>query len=293
MVTVNFANISLVYLNGKFFMPEDVQISPFDRGFLFGDGVYEVIPVFNGRLFRLADHMKRLAASLRAIELPNPHNDGEWLNVFMQLITAAGPGDHSIYLQITRGVAPRDHAFPREPRPTAFAYIQPIRYPRPEEIEQGVAAITLTDTRWARCDIKAISLLPNVLARNLALETGAAEAILIRDGFVTEGAASNIFVVTGGRLYTPPKSQYLLPGVTRDVLLELARDHRVSAFEAPVSEMMLRTADEIIMTSSTKELLPVTKLNGLAVGDGRPGRVFRRLLEIYRDYKDAYIWAKV
>jgi D-alanine transaminase len=293
VVTVNFANISLVYLDGKFYMPEEVRISPFDRGFIFGDGVYEVIPVFNGRLFRLPDHLQRLAASLRAIELPNPHDDAGWLNIFQQLITAAGPGDHAIYVQITRGVAPRDHAFPHDPRPTAFAYIQPISYPRPQEIEHGVAAITLADTRWARCDIKSISLLPNVLARNLALEAGAAEAIFIRDGFVTEGAASNIFIVKGGRLYTPPKSQYLLPGITRNVVLELARNNRVSAFEAPVSEMTLRTADEIIMTSSTKELLPITKLNGLPVGDGRPGRVFRRLLEIYREYKEDYKWARV
>lgn len=290
---MNFPNIPLVYLNGKFLAPEEAKVSAFDRGFIFGDGVYEVIPVFEGRLFRLVAHLRRLAASLREIRLPNPLNDAQWLNVFMSLITAAGPGDHSIYLQITRGVAPRDHAFPAQVEPSVFAYIQPIKYPSAEQVERGVAAITLTDIRWSRCDIKAIALLANALARSQAIEAGAAEAILIRDGFVTEGAASNVFIVQDGRLLTPPKSPFLLPGVTRDLVLELARDNRITAAEAPVSEAALRSAEEILMTSSTKEILAITRLNGQPVGDGRPGRVYRRLLEHYREYKQAFCQGRV
>ncbi len=290
---MNLPNIPLVYLNGKFLPPEEAKISAFDRGFIFGDGVYEVIPVFDGRLFRLAAHLQRLAASLREIQLPNPLNNAQWLNVFTSLITAAGPGDHSIYLQITRGVAPRDHAFPADTVPTVFAYAQPLKYPSTEQVEHGVAAITLTDIRWSRCDIKAIALLANALARSQALEAGCAEAVFVRDGFVTEGAASNIFVVKDRRLFTPPKGPYLLPGVTRDLVLELARDNHIAAAEAPVSEAVLHSAEEILMTSSTKEILAVTRLNGQPVGDGRPGHVYRRLLELYREYKQAFRRGKV
>lgn len=285
-------DLPLVYLNGKFLPPEEAKVSAFDRGFIFGDGVYEVIPVFDGRLFRLVAHLRRLAASLREIRLPNPLTDAQWLDVFLNLIRAAGPGDHSIYLQVTRGVAPRDHAFPANTVPTVFAYIQPLKYPSAEQVAHGVAAITLTDIRWSRCDIKAIALLANALARSQALEAGAAEAILIRDGFVTEGAASNVFIVKDGRLLTPPKGPFILPGVTRDLVLELARDHRIAADEAPVSEAALRSAEEIFITSSTKEILAITRLNGQPVGDGRPGRVYRRLLELYREYKQAFRMGK-
>ena len=195
----------------------------FDRGFIFGDGVYEVIPVFGGRLFRLPHHLARLDNSLREIRLANPLKPGVWQALFERLVQEQGGGELSIYLQITRGVAPRDHAFPPNVTPTVFAYAPPLKYPPAEEIERGIAAITAPDIRWSRCDIKAIALLPNALLRQQAIDAGAVETILLRDGHMTEGAASNIFVIRAGRLVTPPKGPFILPGITRDLVLELAQ----------------------------------------------------------------------
>src|SRR3990170_7320175 len=226
--------IRLVYLNGQFLPPETARVSVFDRGFVFGDGVYEVIPVFGGRLFRLPQHLARLDASLREIRLANPLNPAQWGEVFARLVREQGGGDQSIYLQITRGVAPRDHAFPPNITPTVFAYAQPLKYSPPEELAQGVAAVTAADIRWQRCDIKAIALLANALLRQQAIEQGAAEAILVRDGVVTEGAASNIFVVSGDRLVTPPKGPYILPGITRDLVVEIAHANKIACEEKPV-----------------------------------------------------------
>ena len=283
----------LVYLDGAFLPPGQAKVSVFDRGFVFGDGVYEVIPVFGGRLFRLPQHLARLKYSLDAIRLSIPLAAEEWKKIFQRLIEENGGGDQSIYLQITRGVAPRDHAFPAGATPTVFAYAQPLKYPPPEQIEQGVAAITASDIRWSRCDIKAIALLANALLRQEAIEAGAAEAILIRDGFVTEGAASNIFVVRRGRIVTPPKNPFILPGVTRDLVLEVARAAGLPCEEAAVSESELRTADEIWLTSSTKEVLPITRLDGGSVGAGRPGPMHARAFALYKDYKRAFCAGEV
>lgn len=280
--------IRQVYLNGAFLSPEEARVSAFDRGFIFGDGVYEVIPVFGGRLFRLAQHLTRLDNSLHEIRLANPLAAGEWQKIFERLMAIQGGGDLTIYLEITRGVAPRDPAFPAHVAPTVFAYAAPLTYPSQEQVEQGVAAITAPDIRWQRCDIKAIVLLPNALLRQQAIETGAAETILLRDGFMTEGAASNIFVVAGGRLATPPKGPFILPGVTRDLVLELACAHGVPCAERAVSESELRSAGEIWMTSSTKEILPITRLDGKPVGNGKPGPWHARMLALYRDYKRAF-----
>ena len=280
--------IRQVYLNGAFLPPAEARVSAFDRGFVFGDGVYEVIPVFGGRLFRLPHHLARLDNSLREIRMTNPLPAGEWQRVFERLVEIQGGGEQSIYLQVTRGVAPRDHAFPPNLTPTVFAYATPLKYPPAEQVERGIAAITAPDIRWLRCDIKAIALLPNAMLRSQALDAGAAEAILLRDGFMTEGAASNIFVVHGGRLVTPPKGPLILPGVTRDLVLELARAHGVAYAEEAVSEAALRTADEIWMTSSTKEILAVTRLDGKPVGNGKPGPMHARLLTLYKEYKRAF-----
>ena len=277
--------IRQVYLNGAFLPPAQAQVSAFDRGFVFGDGVYEVIPVFGGRLFRLPQHLARLDNSLREIRLTNPLPATEWQRVFEHLVEIQGGGELSIYLQITRGVAPRDHAFPPNLAPTVFAYATPLKYPPTEQVERGISAITAPDIRWLRCDIKAIALLPNAMLRSQALDANAAEAILLRDGFMTEGAASNIFVVRGGRLLTPPKGPLILPGVTRDLVLELARAHNVPCAEEAVSESALRTADEIWMTSSTKEILAITRLDGKPVGNGKPGPMHARLLTLYKEYK--------
>ena len=274
----------LVYLNGVFLPPEQAQVSVFDRGFVFADGVYEVIPAYGGRPFRLPQHLARLDNSLAGIRLPNPLAARDWQAVFTRLVEAGGGGDQSVYLQVTRGPAERDHAFPKQSTPTVFAYSQALKYPEPAQLAAGVAAITVPDIRWQRCDIKAIALLPNVLMRQQATEQGAAEAILLRDGHMTEGSASNIFLVLKSTLVTPPKGPFILPGVTRDLALELARAHGLVCEERAVTESELRSAEELILSSSTKELLPITRLDGQPVGSGRPGLRHARLHALYQDY---------
>jgi len=275
----------LVYLNGNFTPPEQARISVFDRGFVFADGVYEVIPVYGRRLFRLEQHLDRLDNSLRSISLTNPLARADWQQICNRLIDADAAEDQSVYLQVTRGTAPRDHAFPAATAPTVFAYAAPLKYPDADQLTQGVPAITVPDVRWQRCDIKSIALLPNVLARQQATAAGAAEAILIRDSVVTEGSASNIFAVVKGMLVTPPKGPYILPGVTRDLVLELARAHDIPCEERTLPESEVRRADELMLSSSTKELLPITRLDGRAIGHGKPGALHARLHALYQDYK--------
>jgi D-alanine transaminase len=293
--------MSRVYLNGEFIPPDQAKISVFDRGFIFGDGVYEVIPVFGGRMFRLPHHLARLEASLAAIQLRNPHSARQWADIFTRLLaeeqhrdvpladlrTENGTADQTVYLQITRGVAARDHAFPPKISPTVFAYAAPLNYPSAEQLAKGVAAITTTDIRWQRCDIKSIALLANALLRQQAIEQGAAEAILVRDGLMTEGAASNIFIVSGDRVITPPKGPYILPGITRDLVVEIAHSHKIGCVEQSVPIESLRSADEVWMTSSTREILPITRIDGRPVGDGKQGPMHRRVFALYKQYKQA------
>ena len=274
----------LVYLNGAFLPSDQAQVSVFDRGFVFADGVYEVIPAYGGRLFRLPQHLARLDNSLAGIRLSNPLAARDWQALFTRLVEAGGGADQYVYLQVTRGPAERDHAFPKQITPTVFAYSQALKYPEPAQLSAGVAAITVPDIRWQRCDIKAIALLPNVLMRQQATEQGAAEAILLRDGRMTEGSASNIFIVLNGVLVTPPKGPFILPGVTRDLALELARAHGLACEERAVTESELRGADELMLSSSTKELLPITRLDGKPVGSGQPGPLHARLHALYQDY---------
>lgn len=276
---------AIVFLNGEFLPATQAKISVLDRGFIFGDGVYEVIPVYGGHLFRLSQHLKRLDDSLVAIRIAPPLSHDRWRNVLTELVQQNGGGDQSIYLQITRGVAMRDHAFPKGVEPTVFAMANTLKAVPSDILTHGVAAITLTDSRWQHCNVKAITLLANVLARQQALDIGAAEAILLRDGFANEGAASNLFIVKERALYTPPKSAQLLPGITRDVILELAAANQIPFHEAPISESVLRDADEIWLTSSTKEILPVTQLDGKKVGTGQPGPLWSRMLALYQGYK--------
>ncbi len=278
----------LVYLNGEFLPPQQAAVSVFDRGFIFGDGVYEVIPVFGGRLFRLPQHLARLERSLAEVRLRNPLTAEQWARIFERLTGAVAAADQSIYLQVTRGAAPRDHAFPADARPTVFAYAQPAAYPTAEQVARGVAAITCTDIRWLRCDIKATALLANAMLRQQAADRGATEALLIRDGLVTEGAASNVFIVQGGVLRTPPNGPFILPGITRDLVLELARAHGLPVREEPIPEAALFAAEEVWLTSSMREILPVTRLNDRPVGTGRPGPLHARLFALYQDYKQAF-----
>lgn len=285
--------MSIVYLNGAFLPLEDAHVSVTDRGFLFGDGVYEVIPAYGGRLLRLPHHLKRLQDSLNGIRLINPLNDAEWEAVLNELLSrnrhrAGADNDQSVYLQVTRGTAAtRDHSFPEQIAPTIYAAANPIPAPDPEIATRGVAAVTLEDIRWQCCDIKAITLLANVLMRQRAADQNAAEALLIRDGLVIEGSSSNVFAISDGVIRTPPKSPLMLPGITRDLALELARLHRLPCEETPITESALRNADEIWISSSTREIVPVTRLDGHPVGKGEPGPVWKNMVRHYRAYKDA------
>lgn len=278
----------IVYLNGKFLPLEQAFVPVLDRGFIFGDGVYEVIPAYGGRLFRLAEHLARLDHSLSGIRLANPFSHEQWDTMLGELIrqnTVRDNADQYVYLQITRGVAKRDHAFPKDTAPTVFATSNPL-LPIPETFAtQGITAITLEDIRWKYCHIKAIALLPNILLRQEAIDRGATEAILIREGAVTEGAASNLFIIKNNTVITPPKGQLLLPGITRDLILELAQANGITSREAAISEGELRAADEIWLTSSTKEIMPVTTLDDASVGSGKPGPVWVRMTALFQDYK--------
>lgn len=278
-------NEQIAFLNGDFVELSSAKISVLDRGFIFGDGVYEVIPVYNKRLFRLSEHLDRLQNSLDAVRITNPYSEADWKKYLSQLVMKHASEDQSIYLQITRGVAPRDHAFPKGIQPTVFMMSTPLKVTDQATFEKGIAAITLDDIRWLHCNVKAIALLPNILMRQSAIDEGAQEAILIRDGEVTEGAASNIFIVRNGVIKTPPHSTRLLPGITRDLVVELANANGLRCVEANFSRPELNAADEIWMTSSTKEILPVVKLNDRIVGDGKPGNITRRMYAFYQAFK--------
>lgn len=284
-------NTTTCYLNGEYLPLCEARISPLDRGFLFGDGGYEVVPVYSKKPFRLAEHLKRLQLTLDGISLPNPHTQAEWTAKIERIIAAAPFADQSVYLQVTRGAdEKRDHAFPTGVAPTVFIFTAPL-VTTPDSVRAaGVAAVTAADTRWARCDLKVVALLANVLARQAAVEKGCAETIFIRDGVMIEGAASNIFVVKNGVLRAPLKDARMLPGITYDVVLELAAQHGVPVDVRDIAESELRTADEVWMTSSTKEVLPITTLDGEPVGNGadagRPGPLAQRMHGWYQQFKD-------
>ncbi|QWF71373.1 D-amino acid aminotransferase [Methylomonas paludis] len=272
-----------VYLNGAYLPLAEAKVSVLDRGFLFGDGVYEVIPAYAGKLFRLESHVQRLNNSLAAIRLPLNYSVDEWQNIFQPLLNNNGK-DQYIYLQITRGYAPkRDHGFPAETIPTVFAMCSEIVPFTGKTV--GIKAVTLDDTRWQMCQVKAITLLANILLRQQALDQGAAEAILVKNGRVIEGAASNIFAVIDGVLVTPPKSHEILPGITRDVILELAQANNIASREADISLAELQAASEVWVASSTREIIPIVDLDGTAVADGKPGPVWQKLDKLLQDYK--------
>jgi D-alanine transaminase len=273
------------YLNGEFLPLDQARVSVLDRGFIFGDGVYEVIPAYSRRPFRLPEHLVRLQHSCDAIRLANPMADVEWTRLIQELIARHPHEDQSVYLQVTRGVARRDHAFPKDAKPTVFMMSGPLVTPSKEQIESGVPCITASDFRWLKCDVKSVSLLGNCLLRQIAADAGAVEVVLFRDGQLTEASSSNVFVVRDGRLLAPPKDHLILPGITYDVVLELAAACGVPVERRPVTEAEVRSADEIWVTSSTKEVLAVTTLDGKPVGSGRPGEVFRVVHQEYQEFK--------
>jgi D-alanine transaminase len=276
-----------VYLNGEFMPREDAKISVFDRGFLFGDGVYEVTPAYGRQPFRLNQHLERLENSLAEIRLANPHTRAQWTGLTEQLIAKNAWDNQGIYLQVTRGVAPRDHVFPKSAKPTVFMMCNPLMTPPDAFYEKGAECISAPDTRWLRCNIKSTSLLGNVLARQDAEDAGALECIMFRDGFLTEASACNVMAVKNGVVLAPPQDNLILPGITYNVALELMRANNVPLEERRVSEAEVRDADEIWLTSTTKELIPVVRLDGKAVGhgalQGKPGAVFRRMHALFRE----------
>jgi D-alanine transaminase len=274
-----------VYLNGKLLPIEQAFVPVLDRGFIFGDGIYEVIPVYSRRPFRLSEHLMRLQHSLDSVRIDNPHSSAEWSGLIHELIARNEPEDQYVYLHITRGVAKRDHAFPQDAEPTVFMMSNPLVTASQELFESGVAAVSAVDNRWDRCDIKAISLLPNVLLRQLAIDAGATETVMFRDGILTEGSASNIFAVENGVILAPPKDNHMLPGITYDLVLELAAANGIAVQVGKFDQTRIRQADELWLTSSTKEVLAITTLDGQAVGGGKPGPVFWRMHALYQDYK--------
>ena len=277
--------MNMVFLNGKLVPAEQASVSVLDRGFIFGDGIYELVPVYSRVPFRLDEHLVRLERSLGETRIRNPYSRAQWRQAVYQLIDAQPFEDQGVYFQVTRGVAKRDHAFPKDAEPTVFMMSNPLVNPPREQVEKGAAAVSAVDNRWLRCDIKSISLLGNVLMRELSAQAGAAETIMFRDGKLTEASASNVFVVKRGAILTPPKSHLILPGITYDVVVELAQANGLPLEFREVQEKEVRAADELWLTSSSKEVLAVVSLDGAKVGDGRPGPVFARMYPLYQEFK--------
>ena len=276
-----------VYLNGQFLALEDAKVSVLDRGFIYGDGVYELVPVYGRRPYRLRQHLARLQRSLDGIRLRNPHSDGEWEAIIRELIGRMPFADQGIYFQITRGVAKRDHAFPAGVAPTVFMMSNPLLLPSRDQVDRGVAVVTAADERWLHCDLKTISLLGNVLARQLAVDAGATETVLFRDGYLTEASASNVLIVRDGVIVAPPKDYQILPGITYDVAFELARQGGLPIEVRAVPRDEALAADEMWLSSSTKEVLAVTELDGRPFGGGKPGPVFRKVYALFQASKAA------
>lgn len=278
-------NATICYLNGEFLPLDQAKISVLDRGFIFGDAIYEVIPVYRRKPLRLAAHLARLQRSLDEIRITSPHSDGEWAGLIGDLINYSEHDDQAVYLQVSRGVAKREFGLLQGVEPTVFMLSSPFVSPPQQQIDNGVAAVSLVDFRWLRCDIKSTSLLGANMLRQFANDAGGAECVLFRDGYLTEGSSSNIFVVRNGVLVTPPKSRLTLPGITYELLLELALANGVPTQVRDVAEPEVKAADELMLSASLRELLAITQLDGKPVGDGKPGEVFRRLYELFQAYK--------
>jgi len=277
--------MNTVFLNGAFLPLEEAKVPVLDRGFIFGDGVYEVVPVYSKVPFRLDEHLARLERSLAAVGIGNPYTREQWRGYIAALVARQPFEDQAVYFQVTRGVAKRDHAFPKHAQPTVFMMSNPLVPPPAAQVESGAAAITARDNRWLRCDIKSISLIGNVLLRQLSAEADAVETILFREGKLTEASSSNVFVVKDGTIQSPPKNELILPGITYDVVVELARANGLPLEFRDIAEAEVRAADEIWVTSSSKEVLAVVRLDAQAVGDGRPGPLFRQMYRLYQDFK--------
>lgn len=277
----NVDNDSLVYLNGERVRLGDAKVSVLDRGFIFGDGVYDVVPAYNGKPLRMDAHLARLERSLASIGISCPLQRADWERLVLELIADSGLGDCMAYIQVTRGVAKRDHGFPQGAEPTVFCMVAPFKRPDATLREKGLTAISTPDLRWLRCDIKSVSLLGNVLARQIAVDAGVDDVIQFRDGHLTEGSAANIWVVKNGVLLVPPRDNLILEGIRYGLMQELAETCGVPFEARPITEAEVASADEILLTSATKEVLPITRYNDQPVGTGEPGPVYARLRAAY------------
>jgi len=279
--------MSLIYLNGEYSPLAEAKVSVMDRGFLFGDGIYEVIPVYDRKPFRLAEHLQRLDRSLAQVSIGNPHSAEAWQTLLAPVVAAAPWADQSLLIQVTRGVSPvRNHAFPNPtPTPTVFVMAEALNPPDAALKAQGVAAVSAADNRWLRCDIKSISLLANCLLRQKAVDAGCAETVMFRDGMLSEGAAANIFIVKNGVLLAPQKNHLMLTGITYDVVLEIAARHQLPCEVRDITDSEVRSADEVWLSSSTKEILAIVSLDGQAIGNGQPGPIYRAMDGWYQQFK--------
>jgi len=278
----------LVYLNGAMTPLSEAKIPVLDRGFIFGDGIYEVIPVYGRKMFRPEQHLKRLFRGLDAVRIDNPYDQKQWLTLINEVIRAYPSEDQAAYMQVTRGVARRTHAFPAgQITPTILIMSNPLTLPTPQAREEGVSCVTMDDKRWLRCEIKSVSLLGNVLAAQNAAENDANESIQFRDGILTEGSASNVWIVKDGVLMGPPRDNLILEGIRYGLIEELCAAQRISLQEKRITREELLAADEVLLSSATKEVLAVTKVDGHAIGNGKPGPIYQKLYAAYQVAKNA------
>lgn len=279
---------SLVYLNGAMTPLSEARIPVLDRGFIFGDGIYEVVPMYARKLFRAKQHLARLFRSLKAVSIANPHSEEEWMALIGKVAHAHPSDDQLIYLQVTRGVAKRGHAFPKEAvTPTVFIMTNPMTLPSAQAVENGVACVSMEDKRWLHCDIKSISLLGNVLAAQYAVDHDAAEVIQFRDGWLSEGSSSNVWVVKDGKMMAPPRDELILEGIRYGFIEELCAARGIPFESRRISRDEVMQADEVMLSSASKEVLAVASIDGRPVGDGRPGPVFRALHAAYVEARKA------
>lgn len=284
-MTSHFLPDALCHLDGTYSALKDARVSVLDRGFIFGDGVYEVLPAYGGRIFRFGEHMDRLDRSLAELRIPNPHTRDEWLAIARRLIAdrqAAGVVNQLIYLQVTRGVALRDHVMPVGLKPTVFVMASEMKLATPEQRSRGVACVTAEDFRWRKAHIKSTSLLGSVFARQISADAGAVETVMFRDGLLSEAAASNVWIVRNGQVMGPPKDHLVLEGIRYGLIESICRDAGIPFELRRITRDEVFSADEVFLSSATKEVLPVTLLDGRAVGDGQPGPVVAKLHAAYQ-----------
>lgn len=274
-----------VFLNGQFMPIDEAKVPVLDRGFIFGDGIYEVVPVYSRAPFRLEGHLARMERSLGEVKIRNPYTRAQWTEIIAKLVSLQSFEDQGVYWQITRGVAKRDHAFPKDIEPTVFMMSNPLVTPSKAQVDSGGSAVSAQDFRWHRCDIKVTSLMGNCMLRQLSAEAGGVETILFRGDKLTEASSSNVFIVKDGRIATPPKTQLILPGITLDAVFDVVARAGLAMDVREVTEHEVREADELWVSSSSKEIFPIVTLDGRPVGNGKPGPVFRKAWETYQMFK--------